>query len=211
MAGLTGSGPLGGFGVAPRGSSPWIVDFRGLFIHPHTAGKMKRTDRHKNWPFATALGLRVLAEGDLRGWPHSLDHETLLGAFEKIPRPPEIIAQQPSLGRLAQGDDRLDTAIRGEIKFWHPLDKLRMSIHYRASHRYVVAAGRHPEADSPDLRTRHSARVRLAEELIPCAPLLEHGLDALVSEARETARRYAPPGSLEWLPDARKNIIGLSS
>ncbi len=199
------------FGVAPRGSTPWTADFRGLFVHPHTVGEMKRTDRQKDWPFATSLGLRMLSEGDLRGWLHIFDHETLLGAFEKVPCPPEIIAQRPSLGLLVQGDERLDIAVRGEIEFWHQLDKLRMSIHRRASRRYVVAAGRHPEADAPDVRIQHSVRVKLAEELLPSAPLLEFGLDALVAEAREKARRYAPPGSLEWLPDARKNFIGLSA
>lgn len=198
------------FGVAPRGSSPWSAGLRGLFVHPHTVGEMKRTDRQKDWPFATSLGLRMLAEGDLRGWLHIFDHEALLGAFAQAPCPPEIVAQRPSLGLLVAGDDRLDIAVRGEIEFWHQLDKLRITIHRRASRRYVVAAGRDPEAAAPDLLTQHSVRVKLAEELLPPAPLLDHGLDKLVDEARGNARRFAPPGSLEWLPDARKNFNGLS-
>lgn len=198
------------FGVAPRGSSPWSAGLRGLFVHPHTVGEMKRTDRQKDWPFATSLGLRMLAEGDLRGWLHIFDHEALVGAFQKVPCPSELVAQRPVLGLLVAGDDRLDIAVRGEIEFWHQLDKLRMAIHRRASRRYVVAAGRVPETDSPDLRVQHVVRVQLAEELLPRAPLLDHGLDKLVAEARENALRFAPPGSLGWLPDARKNFDGLS-
>ena len=199
------------FGVAPRGSSPWAADFRGWFVHPHTVGEMKRTDRQKDWPFATSLGLRMLGEGDLRGWLHLFDHEALLEAFEKIPCPPEMVAQRPSLALLAAGDDRLDIAVRGEVEFWHQLDKLRLSIHRQASRAYVVATRHDPEADALDVRRQHTVRVRLAEKLLPHAPLLDYGLAKLVAEARENALRFAPPGSLEWLPDAQKNINGLSS
>jgi len=51
------------FGVAPRASSPWQSDLRGCHASPHTVAEMKRTDRQKDWPFATVLGVKLLEAG----------------------------------------------------------------------------------------------------------------------------------------------------
>ncbi|HAB15999.1 MAG TPA: hypothetical protein DCE44_06080 [Verrucomicrobiales bacterium] len=171
---------------------------------------MKRTDREKDWPFATSLGLKLLAEGDLRGWLHIFDAESLTAAFERVPCPPDLIASRPALGLLVSGDPRLDVAIRGEVEFWHQLDKLRMSVHRRAVRSYMVAVGRHPDGDSLELAVQHRVRVAVAERLLPQAPLLDYGIERIIAEAISHASRLVPTGALDWLPDARKNFYGLS-
>lgn len=55
------------FGVAPRASSPWQTEVRGYYASPHTVAEMKRTDRQKDWPFATVLGVKLLEAGDSGG------------------------------------------------------------------------------------------------------------------------------------------------
>jgi hypothetical protein len=37
--------------------------------------EMKRTNREKDWPFATALGVKLLEAGDPRGWLHLFNCE----------------------------------------------------------------------------------------------------------------------------------------
>lgn len=58
------------FGVAPRASSFWITEAAGTLTGMHIVAEMKRTDRPKDWPFATALGVKLLEDGDSRGWLH---------------------------------------------------------------------------------------------------------------------------------------------
>src|SRR5438034_6129543 len=48
------------FGVAPRASTRWEEDLHGFYSGPHIVAEMKRTDRDKDWPFATALGVKLL-------------------------------------------------------------------------------------------------------------------------------------------------------
>jgi len=55
------------FGIAPRGSSPWVTDIQGFYASLHTVAEMKRTNRDKDWPFVTALGTRMIQAGDERG------------------------------------------------------------------------------------------------------------------------------------------------
>jgi hypothetical protein len=45
------------FGIAPHGSTPWELEVQGLYAGLHTVAEMKRTNRERDWPFATALGL----------------------------------------------------------------------------------------------------------------------------------------------------------
>ena len=65
------------FGVAPRASSFWITEAAGTLTGMHIVAEMKRTDRPKDWPFATALGVKLLEDGDSRGWLHIFDVATL--------------------------------------------------------------------------------------------------------------------------------------
>ena len=117
------------FGVAPRGSSPWEAELQGFYAGPHTVAQMKRTNRGKDWPFVTALGVKLLEAGDPRGWLHLFNYEVLIQTAAKLPCPAEMIALRPVLGLLAPGDERLEVALRGEIEFWNQLYRLRIRVH----------------------------------------------------------------------------------
>ncbi len=197
------------FGVAPRASSAWERDVRGFYAGLHTVAEMKRTDRQKDWPFATLLGVKLLEAGDTRGWLHVFDHEVLLNLVEKLQCPAEMIVRRPVLGLAASRDERLELALKGEIEFWHRLDRVRTKIHQRAVRSYMVAVKRDNRADFPELAVQHQCRLEHAERLLPPNPMRSHGLEHLVAEARAEAARFAPPGSLEWLPDVSGSFIGL--
>lgn len=116
------------FGVAPRASSPWDADLSGLYAGPHTVAEMKRTDREKDWPFATALGVKLHEAGDERGWLHNFNYEVLLGIAERLSCPKEMVDRRPVLGLLVAKDERLEMALKAEMEFWHRLDKVRMRL-----------------------------------------------------------------------------------
>ncbi len=197
------------FGVAPRSSSPWQSDLRGCYASPHTVAEMKRTDRQKDWPFATVLGVKLLEAGDSRGWLHIFDHDVLIQSAEKVPCPPEMTARRPVLSLVMSRDERLELALKGEIEFWHRLDRIRIRIHERAVRPYMVAVKGDPRSDSPKLAIQHQSRVEHAARLLAVNPMRAYGLDRLIAEARSEAAKYAPAGSLEWLPDVRGSFIGL--
>lgn len=197
------------FGLAPRASSPWEAELHGLYAGPHTVAEMKRTDRAKDWPLATALGVKLLEAGDPRGWLHLFDYEVLIQTVERVPCPANLITQRPVLGLLVARDKRLEVALKAEIEFWYRLDHLRLRVYERAVRSYLLAVKKDDRSDAPDLRTQHHARTELAERLLPLNPLRDHGVDQLVTEARAEAARFVPAGTLEWLPDARNCFIDL--
>ena len=85
------------FGVAPRASSEWMADGTGTLTGMHTVAEMKRTDRAKDWPFATALGVKLLEDGDPRGWLHIFDGATLREVFTRVPLGDSQVRQRPCL------------------------------------------------------------------------------------------------------------------
>lgn len=197
------------FGAAPRASVPWERDVQDGYAGLHTVAEMKRTNRERDWPVATGLGLKLLRAGDLRGWLHIFDHELLLDLATRIPVPAEMVAQRPILLLVEARDARLEVALKAEVEFWHRLDRLRLRIYRDAARSYALAVQDDPRASNPDLRVQHQARVALAVRLLAASPLPDHGIERLIAEAREETARMVPEGALGWLPDVRANFVGL--
>jgi hypothetical protein len=61
---------------------------------------MKRTNRGKDWPFVTALGIRMLDAGLPEGWLHLYDAGVIRDQLSRCTPPEEIVARRPAL-RLA--------------------------------------------------------------------------------------------------------------
>ena len=198
------------FGVAPRASSPWTADVHGLLAGMHTVAEMKRTDRRKDWPFATALGAKLLESGDLRGWLHLFDADLLRQMVTRVPCPPDIVAQRPVLELLIADDPRLDVAVFAESMFWQQLDRLRLRIHETYMRQFRSAVTKDSEVDHADLRIQHRVRLQHAQNYLPQNPLRDYGIDRLIAEAREATLRFVAQGSLDWLPDASRNFVGLA-
>ena len=197
------------FSVAPRASSPWMTEEAGVLTGRHTVAEMKRTDRAKDWPFVTALGVKLLEDGDSRGWLHIFDVATLREVFARVPLPDTRIAQRPCLALLRDDDPRLELAVFGETVFWQTLDRLRTQVYQTAARSYFLAVRNDPQADVPDLDRQHEIRVKYAERLLPASPLRDYGLERLLGEAKSRAGGLLAAGALDWLPDASRHFVGL--
>jgi hypothetical protein len=84
------------------------------YAGPHMVAEMTRTNREKDWPFVTALGVKLLEVGDPRGWLHLFNYEVLIQTAAKLSCPAEMIALRPVLGLLAPGNERLEVALKGD-------------------------------------------------------------------------------------------------
>jgi hypothetical protein len=199
------------FGVAPRGSTNWSQGISGLLAGMHTVAEMKRTNRGKDWPFASALGSRLIEDGDLNGWLHIFELETLEALVETVPLPNNIVAKRPALQLLRDHDPRLRKAVFGEMTFWQELDRHRIRLHEAIVRKYMLAVKRDPDANVPDLRTQHAVRLRYAEALLPHCPILDYGIERLIEDAKQSASQLLAPGALEWLPNVTEHFFGLRS
>ena len=194
------------FGVAPRGSSAWQSEVSGLYASLHTVAEMKRTDRDKDWPCVTALGLKLLEAGDARGWLHLFDADLMLELLTRVPCPAEMVARRPSLQLAVQGDGRLKQALRVEREFWEELDRARLRVYEQAVRPYHAAVRKARLPPDASLSAQHEARVQCAEQFLALNPLRVHGLEALIQESRTELLKLFPPALLEWLPDVRDNF-----
>jgi len=194
------------FGVAPRGSSPWVAEIRGFYAGLHTVAEMKRTQRDKDWPFVTALGAKMLQAGDERGWLHIFD-ENLLRTFGAAVKEPEKLCQRrPLLELAATNDPRLRAALRAEIEYWHELDRARLGIYEKAVRPYMVAVRKAGLSPAAGLVEQHGLRVRCAERHLPLNPLHDYGIPRMILEAREALAQIIQPAAMAWLPNVSEHF-----
>jgi len=198
------------FGVAPRSSSPWETEIRGIYASPHTVAEMKRTNRDKDWPYVTALGARMIQMGDERGWLHIYD-ENLLRAFGKAAKQAtDFFKRRPVLELAANNDPNLRPALRAEIEYWHELDRVRLSIYEKAARRYMVEVRKSRLPPSAGLADQHDLRVRCAEKNLPVSPMHDYGVTRMIAEARATLAQIVNPAAMAWLPDVREHFTLLA-
>lgn len=200
------------FGVPPRGSEPWEPEVEGLYAGRHLVGEMKRTDRDKDWPYATALGVKMLLADDPRGWWHIFSEEVMREMLRDRTCPPEIVARRPVLQLLLQNDARLRGALHAEEMFWHELDRVRIQIYYRAVRRYTLAVRKAAVVGPAALLAQHAIRIECAQQHLPLNPLREHGFDRLIDESRAGLKELLGSDAyFLWLPDVRAHFISLLS
>lgn len=198
------------FGVAPRASTAWATELNGRLAGMHTVAEMKRTDRLKDWPFATALGVKMIEAGDLRGWLHVFDAGILRNLKETAPCPQDILHTRPLLRLLDDNDSRLEAAVLAEMIYWQQLDRIRMRVYEAAVRKYFMAVKKDASADAADFLMQHRVRVTHAEALLPQSPLRDYGIDRLIAEARTSTLPVVAAGALDWLPDIAAHFVGLS-
>lgn len=199
------------FGIAPRGSSAWEQQLQGIYARPNVVAEMKRTNRDKDWPFATALGGQMLDEGDLNGWLHLYDAEVLRASLKQSGPLPAQVSKRPVL-KLAPFDDslRIRRMLLAERLFWSELDEIRVRI-YQAFLRPYLSAVRKASSGKRDLSVEagHAIRIECALAHLPFHPLREHGLDKMVEEARQNVGMTMGMDVIEWLPSAHEHFYGL--
>jgi hypothetical protein len=194
------------FGVPPRVSKQWEPEVRGLYAGLQTLAEMKRTDREKDWPYVTAVGILMLESGDEGGWLHIYDADALSVLASKVTCPAEIAARRPVLQLALNRDNKLAGALRVERAFWEELDRIRILIYRGAARPYLVAVRRAVGRLKPDLATEHALRVQCAEQFLTVNPVREYGLENMIKEAREAAAVSAKPEFLDLLPDVREHF-----
>ncbi|MEQ2009704.1 MAG: hypothetical protein ABMA26_23210 [Limisphaerales bacterium] len=196
------------FGRALRGSVPWENELAGLFANQHIVAEMKRTDRDKDWPFITSLGVQLLHAGDPRGWLHLYEEDTVRTMLGEYPCPADMVARRPALNFAVSQDARLRGALLVERLFWEHLDALRIRLLQAALRPYNTAVRRALREASPSLRESHAIRLNCAEQTLAVNPLVDYGVERLLEDARRDAVVGSgfPPEALKWLPDCHANF-----
>ncbi len=191
------------FGVPPRASSPWQNEIDGFYSGRHTVAEMKRTDREKDWPFATALGERMIEGGDERGWLHIFESKRLVKLAAKVPIAESFLSQRPALTLLNEDadPDSLELAIRAEKEFWHQLDSVRISAMRANVRKYVLAVRKANRAQKFSFDGQHKLRLEIAGELLPFDPIEGFSPQDAAAQAREKALKFLPETAEKWLPE----------
>lgn len=199
------------FGIAPRGSSAWESQVMGIYARHNVVAEMKRTNRPKDWPFATGLGGLMLLEGNSTGWLHIYDIDVLRLSLKTSELPAKLRSLRPLL-KMAPFDDnlRVKRILMGEQAFWSELDEIRVRI-FQHHLRPYVSAVRRATAGQKNLSVAdsHLIRVACAEEHLPCQPLRDFGLDQMLAEAKSNVAVTVGEDVIEWLPSAKVNFYGL--
>lgn len=194
------------FGHALRESSPWEDDLSGLYAGPHVVAQMKRTDRDKDWPFITSLGVEMLRVRDPRGWLHLFEAESVLEMQGEQAIPEEMLKARPALQLAVRHDPRLHQALLAERQFWKELDRLRIRICRAALRPYVLAMGRAAVTHDAGLREQHVARLAVAGKSLEKNPIGTYGVDKMIAESREATASFVHPELIQWLPNVRSHF-----
>jgi len=209
-------GYLDVFGIAPRARSSWLEEMLPPYAHPHVVADMKRTGRDKDWPFLTALGVKLVLSGDRRGWLHIYDEDKMAALLADHPDiPTEILNARPSLKLLLNDDPSLAAALRLERTFWMDLSKLRVREYEHLLRPYLVAVRKASAGKRLSLMEDHDLRVTCAEAHLPPHPLNPEILNTLLTSAKSGALIGMNPEMAACLPNVIPNftllIPGLQS
>lgn len=189
------------FGHAVRQSSPWHQDLSGPYVGPNVVAEMKRTNRDKDWPAVTGLGIELLRRRDPRGWLHIFDAEVFDELRSELPIPEELAVLRPLLHLAIARDSRLSAALIVERQFWSELDRARTRIYRNAVKPYMRAVALDQRAHSGGLEEQHQGRLACAQQHLDPNPLRTYGAERFIAEARDTVSAFARPDALRWLPD----------
>jgi hypothetical protein len=195
------------FGDPPRGTGDWRAHVQEVYADRHTVAEMKRTNRERDWPYATALGVQMLTRGDERGWLHIFEPEVAESLAEQASPSPRIVASRPVLELI--GDARLKQALHVEREYWAELNRQRLAIYQRAVRPYAAAVRQAQPSEPVSLADQHRLRVRCAESCLPPHPVALYGLQRMIDEARAEIASLFAPSWLHWLPDVYPNFRNL--
>jgi hypothetical protein len=198
------------FGIAPRGSSPWEDELVELYASRHTVAEMKRTNREKDWPYISALGIKLLKGGDVRGCLHIYDAETLVRATRSVEVPGSMKLTRPTLALAEANDTILPEAIHAETVFWHMLDACRIRLYEKALRPYLNAVRKAEATKMTALAESHQIRLTCASEHLVTTPVSVYGFSRLIGDAKEATERRVHPSLMKWLPNGLEHFIGLT-
>lgn len=200
------------FGIAPRARTAWQDEMIPPYAHPHVVADMKRTAREKDWPFITALGVRLVADGDPRGWLHIYDEAKMRDLLKRYPIIPEsVLEARPLLRLLISKDTLLAVSMRLERVFWEELSKRRVRQYESSLRPYLVAVRKATAGKTLTLTEDHELRLQCAEEHLPLQPITRAVLEKMDAESRHSALAGMNPELDRWLPSVIPNFTLLIS
>ncbi|MFN0076843.1 MAG: hypothetical protein ACKVY0_10230 [Prosthecobacter sp.] len=197
------------FGIAPRARSSWLEEMQPPYVHPHVVADMKRTGRDKDWPFISALGVKMVEKGDERGWLHVYELDSLRRLMAEKPAPPAALLEaRPLLKLVATGSPLIGAAARLERSFWQELSDLRVRLFEKLLRSYVVAMRKATAGTGRELglHENHKLRVECAEQHLPPRPLTPDVLAEFIAKAKESVLTGMTPEMGVWLPDVNPNF-----
>ncbi len=195
------------FGNALRAETAWTREVEGLYASRRIVAAMKRTNRGKDWPFITALGIKMLNARLPEGWLHIYDAGVIRDRLRRSAPPEDLVARRPALRLALAADERFEPALHAEEVFWHRLDACRIHLYERALRPYVSAVRRATARRALTLRESHAVRIECAERTLAPDPLGEYGASRLLDEARAATARLVHPSLMQWLPEFGTGII----
>ncbi len=198
------------FGVAPRGSSPWEHQLTGIYANLNVVAEMKRTNREKDWPFATALGGQMLAADDPHGWLHLYDPEVMRRCANEMPPDGRLERLRPVL-KLSPFEDSLAVkrALLAERQFWSELDEIRIRVMKEHLRPYVSAVRQASARRQATLAESHEIRVECALAHLPFQPFRDYGFERMIEEAKSNVAATISDDVIEWVPAAEHHFCGL--
>lgn len=195
------------FGIAPRARASWYDEMLPPYAHPHVVADMKRTGRDKDWPFISALGVKLVEGGDPRGWLHLYDADRMRDLLaQHAPPSQEIVAARPLLELLLADRRELGAVLRLERAFWQELSKLRVREYEHLIRPYMVAVRKTSAGRELTLVEDHELRVACASEHLPPRPLNPVILQRIIEEARASAMEGVHEELARWLPGVTQNF-----
>lgn len=189
------------FAAPPRVLTTVEQEPAGLLASCDTVAKMKKTRRLQDWGYVTALGKRMLDEGDERGLLHIYDAELLARVVEGRDVSGALVSQRPALALAGQKHSLFSRAVQTEIDFWSNFDRRRLSVYKEAWVAYFRRVRDIPELRSVALLEQHETQRAVAEDLLPPFPLQTYGVTRLLAEARELTMTGLSAELVQYLPD----------
>ena len=195
------------FGNALRAESEWTREIDGLYASRRIVAAMKRTNRGKDWPFITALGIKMLKAGLPEGWLHLYDASVIRDHLTRSAPPDDVAERRPALRLALAADDRFEAAIHAEEVFWHRLDACRIHLYEQALRPYVSAVRRATARRALTVRESHALRFECADRTLAPDPMREYGASRLLEDARAATARLVHPSLMQWLPEFSTKVI----
>ena len=130
---------------------------------------------------------------------HLYDADELLGLQEDTPIPTELLQVRPVRRLAVDRDPRLRQALMAERYFWQELDRLRVRLYRAALRPFVYRMGRLGAGGQAGLQEQHQKRLSCAEQTLSPNPIMDHGIDRLIVEARSATAALVQSELLQWL------------
>lgn len=171
----------------------------------HILAETKKTQRDKDWDFVKSFGLKMIEEGDARGFLHIFEVEPLLEAVNIKQPPSQILELRPVLGLLDQNSIFLDSGLLVERLFWQKWDQKRIRSYIEAGRQYFSEVRAiTTKLVKEELNCQHLELLNLARDYLPVSPFSEVPVKSLADQIVDELSVGFSDKLLRFLPNLEK-------